>query len=337
MSDSSPRPAVSFVVPVFNEEGNVATVHADLTRAGAAFGRPYEIVFVNDGSTDGTLARLEALARRDPCLRVADLDGNFGEAAALSAGYNLARGELVCSLDGDGQNDPSDLPRLVAALTPGRDVVTGFRRHREGAYLTRVLPSRMANALIAAVTGIPVHDCGCSFKLYRRDLVAGVQLPPGMHRFLPAILGVRKAQVAEVAVNDRPRGSGRSHYGLSRTFVVLRDLIGLRLLVHRPPAGRGTARALRLGSLAAALAAVPAFAAGRPFVGLAAAAAAAALAAAWYDVIRFVAARERGVYRVRRVLDGATAARRTDRHGVLGDEPAPGLRPAASRSADGAV
>jgi glycosyltransferase involved in cell wall biosynthesis len=297
------RPAVSFVVPVYNEEGNVESVHADVSRAGAAFGRPYEIIFVSDGSTDRTLERLERLVARDPQLRVVDFDGNFGQAAALSAGFNQARGELVCALDGDGQSDPGDLPKLLAALGPDRAVVTGFRQHREGNFFTRVLPSRIANGLIAFVTGIRIHDCGCSLKLYRREVLAGVALPRGMHRFLPAILGVRAAQVVEVPVNDRPRGSGSSHYGLSRTFVVLRDLIGLRLVLRRRP-GRGSARALRAGSLAAAVASMGALAAARPFVATALFVLAAALAAAWYDVIRFVEARDRGVYRVRRVLDG---------------------------------
>jgi glycosyltransferase involved in cell wall biosynthesis len=158
VNEAAQHPAVSFVVPVYNEEGNVEAVHADITRAGRAFGRPYEIIFVNDGSTDRTLERLSRLIEQDPCLRVIDFDGNFGESAALSAGFNQARGELVCALDGDGQNDPGDLPELIAALTPERSVVTGFRQRREGNFFTRVLPSRIANKLIATVTGIKIHD-----------------------------------------------------------------------------------------------------------------------------------------------------------------------------------
>lgn len=336
MSDPGPRPAVSFVVPVYNEEGNVESVHADVARAGTALGRPYEIVFVNDGSTDGTLERLAALVKRDPRLRVIDFDGNFGEAAALSAGFTHARGELICALDGDGQNDPGDLPKLLAALTPERTVVTGFRRHREGSYVTRVLPSRIANRLIAFVTGIPIHDCGCSLKLYRRRVLEGVALPVGMHRFLPAILGVRAAEVVEVPVNDRPRGTGTSHYGLSRTFIVLRDLVGLRLVLRRRP-GPGVARALRAGSLVAAVASMAALAAVRPFVAVALFALSLALAAAWFDVIRFVKAREQGVYRVRRVLDGSTVASGTGRRGILGSEPGEDVRHAAGSPSDGAV
>jgi cellulose synthase/poly-beta-1,6-N-acetylglucosamine synthase-like glycosyltransferase len=312
------RPAVSFVVPVYNEEGNVESVYADVSRAGAAFGRPYEIVFVSDGSTDRTLERLERLVARDPRLRVVDFAGNFGQAAALSAGFNYARGELVCALDGDGQSDPGDLPKLVAALGRDHEVVTGFRQRREGNFFTRVLPSRIANGLIAFVTGIRVHDCGCSFKLYRRAVLDGVALPPGMHRFLPAILGVRAAQVVEVPVNDRPRGSGTSHYGLSRTFVVVRDLIGLRLVLGRHP-GRGSARTLRLASLAAAVASMAALAVVQPLLATALFVLSGCLAAAWYDVIRFVEARDRGVYRVRRVLEGVAGKQRAS-------EPAAPLR-----------
>jgi len=337
MNDSTVRPAVSFVLPVYNEEGNVDRVHADLTRAGSKLGQPYEIVFVNDGSTDRTLERLEALATGDPHLRVVDLAGNFGEAAALSAGYTHARGHLVCSLDGDGQSDPGDLPRLMAALVPGCDVVTGFRKRREGNFFTRVLPSRIANRLIAWVTGVPVHDCGCSFKLYRRHVLTDVRLPKGMHRFLPAILGVRASQVAEVSVNDRPRGSGRSHYGLSRTFIVLRDLVGLRLVLRQPPPGRSSARTLRLGSLCTAAAGVVMLAAGHPGLSAACVLVSSGLAAAWYDVLRFVEARERGVYRVRRVLDAAAATRGARRNGLLGNERAQHVRQAPAGPTDGAL
>jgi hypothetical protein len=166
--------------------------------------------------------------------------------------------------------------------------------------------------LIGFVTGIPVDDCGCSLKLYRREVLEQVALPRGMHRFLPAILGVRAEQVAEVPVNDRPRGSGRSHYGLSRTFIVIRDLVGLRLVLRRQP-GRSTARALRLSSIATAVASMGALGVAKPFLASTLLTSSAALAAAWYTVIRFVEARERGVYRVRRVLDRSDATGRADR------------------------
>src|SRR2546429_246233 len=183
-----------------------------------------------------------ALRARDESLRIVELDGNFGEAAALSAGFAPARGALVVTLDGDGQNDPADIPRLLGRLGPELDVVSGRRRERQEAFLSRVLPSRIANWLIARATGVPVHDTGCGLKVYRRAVVTGARLPRGMNRFLPAVLGVRPARVAEEWVSDRRRGSGRSHYGLSRTFAVLRDLPALPVLVwlarRRPAFGR---------------------------------------------------------------------------------------------------
>ena len=311
MSGDGPAPALSLVVPVYNEEENVGALHAELGRIAGELARPYEIVFVNDGSRDGTLARLEALAAADPHLHIVDLDGNFGEAAALSAGFAHARGAVIVTLDGDGQNDPADIPRLLARLEDGFDVVSGRRVERREAFLSRVLPSRIANWLIARATGVPVHDCGCGLKAYRREVVAGVQLPRGMNRFLPAILGIDPSRVAEVPVRDRPRGSGRSHYGLERVFVVCRDLLALPLLVRRRARNRALARTFRgagaalagvgLASLAAALL--------RPATrGVALATAlAAVLAAAVGRVIgrnveRFVRAEEDGVFRVRGVV-----------------------------------
>ena len=201
-------------MPVYDEEGNVGRLHGELSRVAADIGAPYELVFVNDGSTDGTLARLEALLERDPNLHVVDLEGNFGEAAALSAGFEVARGDVVVTLDGDGQNNPADIPRVLAALSDRVDVVSGRRRAREEAFLTKVLPSWVANRLIAVATGVPVYDCGCGLKAYRRAVVAGARLPRGMNRFLPAILGVDAARVAEIETRDRPRASGRSHLSL---------------------------------------------------------------------------------------------------------------------------
>jgi glycosyltransferase involved in cell wall biosynthesis len=298
---------LSLVVPVYDEEGNVEPLHAELTRVARAIDVPYEIVFVNDGSRDGTLGRLEALRATDPHLRVVDLDGNFGEAAALSAGFAEARGRIVVTLDGDGQNDPADIPTLLAQLDPGADVVSGRRRARKEAWLTRVLPSRIANGLIARLSGVPVHDCGCGLKAYRREVLAGVQLPRGMNRFLPAILGIEAARVREVWVGDRARGSGRSHYGLSRTLVVLRDLLALPLLVRRPDQALGR----RLGGAQAAVVAVAVAAlvgglgwpAGRlPALLTAAGGGLAAVVAALvgWNVERWTRAQTEGVYRIRR-------------------------------------
>jgi len=328
MSEPGSGPALSLVVPVYNEEGNVGPLHRELSAVAARLGRPYEIVFVNDGSRDDTGERLAALAAADRHLRVVDLDGNFGEAAALSAGFAHARGDVVVTLDGDGQNDPADIPRLLAALEGGGDVVSGRRARREEPFLIRVLPSRVANGLIAALTGVPVHDCGCGLKAYRRALIADVQLPRGMNRFLPALLGVEPARVVEVSVQDRPRGSGRSHYGLGRVLVVFRDLLALPLLVRRPPPGQVMARGIAAAALGFVAAAVIALAMRALIAAVAAGLVAAALAAVCYNVIRFVHAGERGVFRVRRVLDGTQSIEHRDRRrGLLGQEPAPHLQP----------
>jgi len=311
MSGEGPAPALSLVVPVYNEEENVGALHAELGRIAGELACPYEIVFVNDGSRDGTLARLEALAAADPHLHIVDLDGNFGEAAALSAGFAHARAAVIVTLDGDGQNDPADIPRLLARLEDGFDVVSGRRVERREAFLSRVLPSRIANWLIARATGVPVHDCGCGLKAYRREVVAGVQLPRGMNRFLPAILGVDPSRVAEVPVRDRPRGGGRSHYGLERGFVVCRDLVALPLLVRRRARTRALARTL--GTTGAVLTGVGLAALASALVrpgthGIALAATLAALLAAaagraiGHNVDRFVTAQEEGVFRVRGVV-----------------------------------
>jgi glycosyltransferase involved in cell wall biosynthesis len=309
MSGVESEPTLSLVVPVFNEEGNVVALHGELTRVAHELGGTHEIVFVNDGSRDATLTRLEGLKARDPNLRIVDLDGNFGEAAALSAGFAQARGAVVVTLDGDGQNDPADIPRLLARLEPGIDVVSGRRRERKEAFLSRVLPSRIANWLIARLTGVPVYDCGCGLKAYRRTVLSEAQLPRGMNRFLPAILGVDPKRVVEVWVNDRERASGSSHYGFSRTFVVLRDLLAIPLLVRLSPRslarGLGGARAtlatLGLAGIVAALG----WPSERAPALLAILLAATGTAVGWsigHNVNRYMRARERGVFRVRKVL-----------------------------------
>jgi glycosyltransferase involved in cell wall biosynthesis len=310
MSALDSSPALSLVIPVFNEEGNVGPLHTELTRVAADLGRPYEILFVNDGSADRTLSRLRALATADPHLRIVDLDGNFGEAAALSAGFAHARGDVVVTLDGDGQNDPAAVPRLLEALVPGVDVVSGRRRERKEAFVSRVLPSRTANSLIALATGVPVHDTGCGLKAYRREVLTGTQLPRGMNRFLPAILGVGPSRVAEIWVEDRKRGSGRSHYGLSRTFVVLRDLFALPILVRRPPRGRALGRALTgveallVGVSVASIVGAIGVPADRRLAIVTALVALLIAGVGWairHNVNRWVVAQERGVFRVRDV------------------------------------
>lgn len=341
-------PELSFVVPVYNEEGNVAKLHEELEAVAAEIGRPYEILFVNDGSRDATLDRLILIAVRDTHLRIVDLDGNFGEAAALCAGFATARGRYVLSLDGDGQNDPHDFPRFLRRLE--RDelhVVSGRRQQRKEQFLTRVLPSRVANWCIATLTGVPVYDTGCGLKVYRRELLDGAQLPKGMNRFLPAILGVDGSRVGEEPTQDRVRGSGASNYGLSRVFIVFRDLLALPLLVRRPPPGRATVRTLAAlevllgaGGLAALVALPFQVAPAWVLLGssLIAALWASAVGTVRFNVSRCLEARENGVFRVRRVIDGNNIAERGDRRrGVLGEESAADLPGAFDGARLGAV
>jgi glycosyltransferase involved in cell wall biosynthesis len=295
---SANAPTLSVVVPVCNEAGNVTPLIEEIRAVMTAIGRPFEIIFVNDGSGDTTLDELRQLVASEPRLRVLDLDGNFGEAAALCAGFRAARGELVVTLDGDGQNDPRDIPRLLAPLERnGCRVVTGWRRQRQGGRWLRVLPSRIANRLIAAVTRVPVHDNGCGLKAYRRGVVQQAALPRGMNRFLPAILGVRAAEVAEVAVNDRRRWHGRSHYGLSRTLLVARDLLAVRFIIA--PRRRSAALAAATAAVGI-LGAVYASRHDQPWGVLVAAGVAGLAATIWWSVRRFDRAQRDGVFRVRR-------------------------------------
>jgi len=292
-------PALSVVVPVFDEEDSVEPLAGEIAAVMRGMGEPYEVVFVDDGSADRTAERLAALAAADAHVRVLALDGNFGEAAALSAGFHAARGNVVVTLDGDGQNDPADIPRLVEVLRGrGLAAVSGRREQRQEDYWLRVLPSRLANELIVRVTGIPVHDCGCGLKAYRREVVAGVHLPRGMNRFLPAILGVRAEQVAEVPTRDRPRGAGRSHYGLSRTLVVLRDLAALRWLARD---ARGAHLRFAFAAAAAGAAGMVAFETS-PALGVLCDAMAAGFALVWWNARRFCRAQEEGVYRLEREI-----------------------------------
>lgn len=228
-------PELSVVVPVHNEEGNVRPLFAAVCAALEPLGRPFEVVLVDDGSSDATGELLDGLAVQDRRLRPLHLDGNFGQAAALCAGFEAARGAIILTLDGDLQNDPADMPHLLALLEDGGyRAVSGWRRRREGSWARRVLPSVVANWLIARVTGVPSKDNGCGLKAYRSEVVKGVYLPRGLHRFIPAIFGVRADEFAQVEVADRPRHTGRSHYGLSRFFVVVRDLMAVPYLLAGP-------------------------------------------------------------------------------------------------------
>ena len=226
-------PDVSVVVPLKNEDANVDPLLAELVPVLEATGRPFEMILVDDGSTDGTFARLTAHRAHDDRLRVIRFARNFGQSAAFTAGFTAARGRLVVTLDGDLQNDPADIPRLLP-LADQADVVCGWRKNRQDDWLTRHVPSVAANWLIGLATGLRLHDNGCSLKVFRVEVVKPLRLEPGMHRYLPAIARqLGSGRVREVVVHHRPRKFGHSKYGLSRTFRVLRDLPRLRSLIHR--------------------------------------------------------------------------------------------------------
>ncbi|OGP84332.1 MAG: hypothetical protein A2Z08_08120 [Deltaproteobacteria bacterium RBG_16_54_11] len=225
------KPTVSIAVPLHNEEGNVEPLYREIKGVMEKIGLPYEIVLVNDGSTDRTGEILRRLKKRDRCLRVIELQGNFGEAAALSAGFRYFHGDWIINMDGDGQNDPRAIPAFVQKLQEGYRAVTGWRRDRKESYWIRVFPSRIANWMISQVTGVRVHDNGCGLKGYDASLVRGFSIPHGFHRFLPALFGVKGREVAEVRVQDRRRQHGTSHYGLGRTIEVIRELSTIRFVI----------------------------------------------------------------------------------------------------------
>lgn len=225
-------PDISVVVPLRDEERNVVPLHDQLTAAMRPLDVPYELLFVDDGSVDGTFDRLREIGGRDPHVRVVQFTHNFGQTAAFAAGFAEARGRFIVTLDGDLQNDPADIPRMLQ-LARDHDIVCGWRKDRKDNLLTRHVPSVVANWLIGLVTGVRVHDNGCSLKVFRAEVVKPLKLTPGMHRYLPAIAGQIGPRVTEVVVNHRPRRFGRSKYGLSRTFGVIRDIVQLRGLMRR--------------------------------------------------------------------------------------------------------
>jgi glycosyltransferase involved in cell wall biosynthesis len=224
------RPELSVVIPVYNEVENVRDLHQELTAALEPLGRPYEILLVDDGSTDGTPAALEAIERDDRRVRVLRLRRNFGQTAAFSAGFDHARGDVIVTSDGDLQNDPRDIPALLARLDEGYDMVCGWRRRRHDSF-SRVLPSRVANGIISWSTGVHLHDYGCSLKAIRAEVVKGLRLYGEMHRFIPAVASWMGVTVTEMEVNHRPRTRGRSKYGLGRTLRVLLDLFTVKFLL----------------------------------------------------------------------------------------------------------
>jgi glycosyltransferase involved in cell wall biosynthesis len=223
-------PELSIVIPVLNEADNVGPLHEELSQVLRGLERPYEIVFVDDGSTDATPERLAALAAADAHVRLVRLRRNFGQTAAFSAGFDAARGDVVVTMDGDRQNDAADIPRLLAKLEQeGYDLVCGWRRRRQDALSKRV-PSFFANRLISWATGVRLHDYGCSLKAIRSEVVKEMRLYGEMHRFIPAVASWMGVRLGELPVNHRPRSRGSSKYGLGRTARVLLDLFTVKFL-----------------------------------------------------------------------------------------------------------
>ncbi len=221
---------LSIIIPIYNEEGNIDPLYAKLKDVLDRIGNPYEIIMINDGSTDASRQELDALAARDDHLRVAHFRRNFGQTAAMMAGIDMAAGDVLIPMDGDLQNDPADIPKLLAKLAEGYDVCSGWRKDRKDNPLKRNLPSKAANFLISAISGVHLHDYGCSLKAYRKAIIKDVKLYGEMHRFIPIYAMWQGARVTEVGVTHYPRVRGSSKYGFDRTIKVILDLIVVKFL-----------------------------------------------------------------------------------------------------------
>lgn len=222
---------ISLTVPVYNEREALASLFENVQAVmHQHFPENWEIIFVNDGSQDGSAEFLDGLAEKHPEVKVVHFRRNFGQTAAMMAGFDFACGEIIIPLDGDGQNDPKDIPRIVAKLDEGFEVCSGWRKDRQDNALQRNLPSILANKLISAVSGVKLHDFGCSLKAYRAEVIKGVRLYGEMHRFLPIYAKWHGARIAEVAVGHHARTTGHSKYGLERVLKVLMDLLTVRFL-----------------------------------------------------------------------------------------------------------
>lgn len=225
-------PNLSLIVPVYNEEKNLPLLIDAIQKALGHLSYNWEVVLVDDGSEDGSLQVLAQLAEKFPDhLRVVSFRRNFGQTAAIAAGLDIASGEIIVLLDADLQNDPADIPMLLEKLDEGFDLVSGWRRRRRDKFLTRTLPSNLANMLISRITGVPLHDYGCTLKAYRRDALEGFRLYGEMHRFIPVFAHSVGAKITEVQVNHQPRQFGKTKYGLERTLKVILDLFTVKFLV----------------------------------------------------------------------------------------------------------
>jgi glycosyltransferase involved in cell wall biosynthesis len=241
---------LSVVIPAYNEEENVPILYEKLKKVLDGLGQDYEIIFVDDGSTDGTYQRLKQLAEKDSQLKVIRFKRNYGQTAAMSAGFEHAKGDVIITLDADLQNDPEDIPLLLEKLKEGYHVVSGWRKDRKDPFLSRKLPSMIANWLISKITGVHLHDYGCTLKAYRAEVVKDLELFGDMHRFLPALTKRRGAKITEVVVRHHPRMFGKSKYGIGRTVRVLLDIMLVKFLneyINKPLYMFGSVGFLLLG------------------------------------------------------------------------------------------
>lgn len=222
---------ISVVIPLYNEEENVQPLYDILDEVLSGLGKEYEIIFIDDGSSDETYPRLKAIAQRDAHVKVIKFRNNCGQSAATDAGFELAAGDVIIVMDGDLQNDPRDIPKLLEKLEEGYDLVSGWRKNRKDKLLLRKVPSRIANRIICSVTKVNLHDTGCALKAYRKDVVKRINLYGELHRFLPALARIEGARITEIPVNHHPRKYGRSKYGITRTFKVIMDLLSLNLFI----------------------------------------------------------------------------------------------------------
>lgn len=223
---------ISLVVPLYNEEENVRLLYDKIHAVLAGLGQSYEMVFVDDGSKDRTLEILKSIHDENPHVRIIKFRGNFGQSAAMAAGFQAARGQVVFAMDGDLQNDPQDIPRLLAKLAEGYDVVSGWRKDRKDKLIIRKVPSRIANKLICSVTGVKLHDTGCSLKAFRSEIIKRINLYGELHRFIPALAKIEGARITEMVVTHHPRQFGKSKYNITRTFRVIVDLMAMNLFIR---------------------------------------------------------------------------------------------------------
>lgn len=221
---------ISVIVPVYNEADNLVALYEQAVVVLQKLEQPWELIFINDGSTDGSQERLEELAERDQCVKVIKFCRNFGQTAAMMAGVDYAEGHIIIPMDGDMQNDPEDIPRLLAKLEQGFDVVSGWRQDRKDSPIKRNFVSRVANRMISSISGVHLHDYGCSLKAYRKDVIKGVRLYGEMHRFIPIYASWFGARIAEIPVLHHPRQNGVSKYGLGRIVKVILDLMVVNFL-----------------------------------------------------------------------------------------------------------